>query len=126
MKTPSWRTKTLALLQLILVLPPLASGSICMSMAGAQRLEPGLCACTMVSTGTAEMSISAAPGADCGPCWDVAFNALKSAQAPAPLALGLAQPFALPNLAAFAPPVAGARTIWVGEPPGMRLPILRC
>ena len=125
MRTPSWRAKTLALLQLILVLPPLASGSICISMDGIQRLEQGFCACTMASAGTAETAINAAPGAECGPCRDVAFSTLMTAQPPAPCAPGLAQPF-LPNLAAFAPAVAHARKIWVGEPPGERLPILRC
>lgn len=126
MRTPDWRTKTLALLQLILVLPPLASGSVCISMDGTQRLESGPCACTMVSEGGAGVAISAAPEAECGPCRDVAFNTLRSAQPPAPCAPGLALPSALSILTAFALPIAAARTIWVGEPPGKRLRILRC
>ncbi len=126
MRTLIRRTKALGLLQLILVLPPLMSGSVCISMDGTERLEPGFCACIMAPAGTAETAIGAAEGAECGPCWDVAVHTLRTARVPFPYAPAMASSLALPGPAAIAPPSTRARVIWIGEPPGKRLSILRC
>ena len=126
MRAPKWPTRLLALLQLLLVLPPLASGSVCSSADGIYRLEPGFCACVALVTRGSEMALGAAGTAECGPCRDHGLTALRSTVPPLCSALMPALPLVAPYATAVVAPVVGARFLWAGEPPGRRLPILRC
>jgi hypothetical protein len=126
MSTPKWPTRMLALLQLLLVLPPLASGSVCISSDGMKKLELGFCACMALPACEAEAAMGATGTVDCGPCRDEVFTVLRSTVSPARNALTTALPHVAPCVAAVATPFVGARSFWAGEPPGKRLPILRC
>jgi hypothetical protein len=126
MRAPKWSTRGLAFLQLLLVLPPLASGSICISADGIGRLESGFCACMAQPTGGSEAALGVTGTAECGPCQDHLFMALRNTVPPAGSALMPAPPLVTPGAAAAAAPTAVARCFWAGEPPGRRLPILRC
>ncbi len=126
MSVPSWRVRVLVLLQLILVLPPMVSGSICISSDGSERPELGHCACAWVGVGTAAAAIGTPGTPDCGPCRDEAFSAVRSARTFAAHAPVSASQFTASCLVVLAPLVAETQVFWVGEPPGTRLPILRC
>jgi hypothetical protein len=126
MSALSWRVRILALLQLVLVLPPMLSGSICISADGGERSELGFCACAALFVGTAEATICTPGTAGCGPCRDETFNAMRGAHPSSPYAQVPTSAFTESYLAVVAPRIAAAKVIWVGEPPGMRLPILRC
>ena len=126
MTAQSWRVRILALLQVVLVLPPMVSGSICISADGGARSELGFCACAVPFVGNAEATIGTPGTADCGPCRDETFNAMRGAHHSAPYAPAPTSAFTESCLAAIAPRVADAPVFWVGEPPGRRLPILRC
>ena len=125
MKHPNWRLRAFALLQLFLVLPPIVSGSICFSTDGSARPEFGLCACDVPLVGTTEATIATAGTADCGPCRDEAFSAMRTAPQAAPQA-------PMPSIFTTASCVGVARQpmpspqLWLGQPPGERLSILRC
>jgi hypothetical protein len=126
MSSPSWRFRILAWLQLVLVLPPMVSGTLCISADGGARSEFGFCACTVPFVGTAEAAIGMPGTSDCGPCRDETFSALRGAHPSAPHASAPTSPCTVSCLAAVAPRIADAQVFWVGEPPGRRLPILRC
>jgi len=121
-----WPTRLLALLQLLIILPPLASGSVCISTDGIERLEPGGCACMALPTCESETVMGVAGTDECGPCRDEVFTALRSTVPPTCSALTTALPLVTPCVAAVAAPVVGPLLFWAGEPPGRRLPILRC
>ena len=124
MRAHCWPVRTLALIQMLLALPLLVSGSICMPVDGCDGSELGFCACTLPSAGDAEAVIGAPGTADCGPCRDQAFHATRCDRPPAPGPPALA-PVGPPVAVAGAHPV-GARGPWAGDPPGRLLPILRC
>ena len=126
MNAPSWRVRVLTLLQLILVSPPMVGGSICISADGGQSPELGFCACTVPFAGTADATIGTPGAADCGPCRDESFSALKGAHASVPQAPAPSTPCMESCLVASGPRIADGQAFWVGEPPGRRLPILRC
>jgi hypothetical protein len=126
MRAPKWPTRMLALLQLLIVMPPLASGSVCISADGVEKLEPGFCACMVLPTCDSEATIGATGTAECGPCRDEVFTALRSIAPAARGALTTALPLVTPYVAAVAAPLVGARRFWAGEPPGKHFPILRC
>ena len=126
MTAPSWRVRILALLQIVLVVPPMVSGSICISADGGARSELGFCACAVPFVGTAEATIGTPGTADCGPCRDETVNAMRGGHLPAPYAAVPTSAFTESCLVAIAPRVADAPVFRVGEPPGKRLPILRC
>ena len=126
MRFSNWRFRAVALLQLLLALPPLVSGSICFSADGSAKPEFGSCACDVPFVGAAEATIATAGAADCGPCRDEAFRATRHVPPAAPEAPS-------PSLFAAAPWVVVAarfkpshRLLWLGQPPGERLSILRC
>jgi hypothetical protein len=124
MNAPRWRIPVLALFQLILILPPMMTGSICMPIDGAEGLELGFCACTRVSLGPVEATIQPTDQAACGPCRDEAFSPLRG-RPHVPSAPAQAFPSVLPCAVAMAHSVGGTDP-WSGEPPGRLLPILRC
>lgn len=126
MSVPSRRIRMLALLQLVLLVPPTLGGSVCIPLDESGGAEVGLCACTVSFGGTAEAEIRMSGTADCGPCRDAAFIAMRSAPPPAPDAPVPTSPYALSYVAPVAPPIADAHVFWSGEPPGRHLPILRC
>lgn len=78
MRHSNWRFRAFALLQLFLALPPMVSGSVCFSTDGSARPEFGLCVCDVAFVGTTEATIAAAGTAECGPCRDEAFSAMRS------------------------------------------------
>lgn len=126
MRAPKWPTRFLALFQLLLVLPSLASSSVCISADGLERLEPGFCACMALPTCGSEAALGATGAAECGPCRDEVFTA-RITVSPAYSAPIAALPLLAPHVSsAAAAPVVGPRLFWAGEPPGRRLPILRC
>lgn len=120
-----WQIRVLALLQLLVVSPSMASGSVCIPKDATAKSEPGFCVCAIASVAMAEAAIRPAEEAACGPCRDEAFRSLKSSRFPAP---GAPVPiFLFTSLClANAPSNADAQAIWLGEPPGRRLRILRC
>ena len=126
MRHSDWRFPALALLQLLLALPPMVSGSTCFSTHGGARLEFGLCACDVPFIGTTDATIASAGVADCGPCRDEVFSAMRAAPQAAPEA-----PMLLPLSTALCVNVTerslpSLRLTWLGQPPGERLSILRC
>ncbi len=125
MSAPRWRIRVLALLELVLILPPMITGSVCVPMDGTEGLELGFCACTMVSLGAVEATIQPTDPPACGPCRDEAFSPLRSMGPHVPSAPAPASPSILPCVVAIARSIGGT-DIWAGEPPGRLLPILRC
>ena len=126
MRTPALSARILSLLQLILVLPPMVSGSVCIPASGSESLELGFCACATPFQGTGETAIGTPGTPDCGPCRDEAFSALRAAPpaaAPVPL---LASPIPASGPIVLASSVAEPPAFRLGAPPGRRLPILRC
>ena len=126
MSVPRWHVRIIALLQLVVVLPSMVSGSICIASDGSMRPEFGYCACAGVGLGTAEATIGAAGTPDCGPCRDQAFSAVRGGRPFATYMPVTASPFMASSPVALASPIAESQVFWVGEPPGTRLPILRC
>lgn len=126
MKHSNWRLRAFALLQLILALPLVLSGSLCFSTDGSVRPEFGVCDCAVPVAGTSEASIGAADTPDCGPCRDEAFSAMRSARPAAPDAPMPSSFHAALCQIVAAVPVLGPRANELSQPPGERLPILRC
>ncbi len=126
MSPPKWPTRLLALLQLLLVLPPLASGSVCISADGTERLEARFCACMLLPSSACEVVMNATGTAECGQCRDELFTALRGARPHAPAGLFVASPLATSCVVEAAGPVLGPHMFRVGEPPDRRLHILRC
>jgi hypothetical protein len=126
MRSVTWPTRIAALLQLLLLLPPLASGSVCISRDGAGRLEPGFCACMSLPRSASEAAIAPTGTEECGPCRDEMFSALRNPVPSAPRMMMTASALVTPRASAVADPVTGPRAVRAGEPPGTRLPILRC
>jgi hypothetical protein len=126
MRPLTWPIRALALVQLLLALPLMASGSICIPLDGAGLPEPGFCVCTVASAAGVEESIDAVGADECGPCRDVAFRSLKSAGRVTPGAPTMIAFSALPGLTATSPLVAIADPACSSKPPGGRLSILRC
>ena len=124
----TWRrsVRILSLLQLILVLPPMVSGSVCISANGSGGVELGFCACAALFPGMAETAIGTPGTPGCGPCRDEAFSALRVARPASAQAPLLASPLAPSCLIVLASPIAEQRVFYLGVPPGSRLPILRC
>lgn len=118
--------RLLALLQVLIVMPPLAGGSVCISTDGVARLEPGFCACMELPARESAAAIGVAGTAQCGPCRDEVFTASCSTTPPTCTALMTSRPHVPSCEPAVAAPVVGRRLFWAGEPPGRRLPILRC
>jgi len=125
MRAPKWPTRFLALLQLLIILPVLVSGSVCISSDGIEKLEPGLCACMVLPTCESETVLGVTETAECGPCRDEVVTASRSTAPPSCSALMTALPLVTPCVAAAAP-AAVPHSYWAGEPPGKRHPILRC
>jgi len=125
MNARGWSFRILTLLQLVLLSPPMVGGSICIAMDGSEASELGFCACTVALVGAAEEAIGTPGTADCGPCRDESFRAMR-ARPPASGVHGLAS--AAVRLAAITsgPPIAGAGSPRAGDPSGRRLSILRC
>jgi len=126
MNAPSRRARILSLIQLMLLLPPMVSGSICISADGSGGWDLGFCACTLPFVGITEAAIGMAGVADCGPCRDEAFSALRSSRPTSPCSLGAASPATTQCVTDVTPSIIGTEVFWAGEPPGARLPILRC
>ena len=126
MRSVTWPTRLVALLQLLLLLPPLAGGSVCISLDGTGRLEPGPCACMVVLRCTSEATIGATGTEACGPCRDEVFSAWRSTVPPPPSAMMTALAFVPARVCAVAAPVIESPAFWAGDPPGTHLPILRC
>ena len=126
MRAPKWPARSLAVLQLLVVLPMLASGSVCTTADGHRRLEPALCECMALPTGGSEAALGATGAVECGPCRDEACGAPRCAVPPAHGAPMAVLPRLARDVAAAAAPVLGARSFWDGEPPGRRFRILRC
>jgi hypothetical protein len=126
MRAPKWPARLLALLQLLIVLPPLASGSVCISADGIEKLEPGFCACMALPACEFETVMGVTGTAECGPCRDEAFTALRSTPPPTCSTMMTAVPLVTSCVAGVAASVVEPRLFWAGEPPGRRLPILRC
>src|SRR5437879_1974830 len=84
MRAPKWPTRLLALLQLLIVLPPLVGGSVCISADGIEKLEPGFCPCMALPTYESETVMGVPGTAECGPCRDEVFTALKGTVSPIP------------------------------------------
>jgi hypothetical protein len=126
MRPLAWPMRALALVQLLLALPLMASGSVCIPLDGVGLPEPGLCVCTVASAAGVEVSIGAVGADGCGPCRDVALRSLKSAGRVTPGAPTMIALPALPGLASTSPLVAIAHPACSGKPPGGRLSILRC
>jgi len=126
MSTPTPSVRILSLLLLILALPPMVSGSVCISASGSERSELGFCACATPFPGTGQTAIGTPGTPGCGPCRDEAFSALRRARPAAALAPLLASPTTTPRLIVPASSIAEPRTFRLGAPPGKRLPILRC
>ena len=126
MSAPRWHVRIIALLQLVVVLPSMVSGSICISSDGRMGPEFGYCACTGAGLGTAEATIGAAGTPDCGPCRDQAFSAVRGGRPSSTYIPVTASPLLASSPVVLASPIAESQVFWVGEPPGTRLPILRC
>jgi len=126
MRPVKWLTRLLALVQLFLVVPPVMSGSVCISADGVQRLESGCCTCIASFTCGTDVTLGATGTAECGPCRDVVFTAVKGVT-PRTVSVPMAAPLVLtPCVPAAVSRVAECRRCSAGEPPGRRLPILRC
>jgi hypothetical protein len=126
MRHSTWQFRAFALLQLLLALPPMVSGSVCFSTDGSARPEFGLCACDVPFVGTTEATIASAGAVDCGPCRDEVFSAIRTVlrdgpRAPMPSLLRTAL---CVTVAAPAAPSPGR--MGLGQPPGERPFILRC
>jgi hypothetical protein len=126
MNRPSLRVRTLALLQVILLLPPLVGGSICISADGCLRPELGVCGCTVPLADDAETAIGASDASDCGLCRDESFRALRNTLPTAPCSPAVACAPTFLCVARTAAPNMGSGPRWAAEPPGTRLPVLRC
>jgi len=126
MSVPSWHMRILAMLQLALVLPPMVSGSICIPLDRSERPELGYCVCAISVVWTAEAAIGTPGTPGCGPCRDQLFSAVRVARPATTHAQVAASPFTASCLAVLAPPLAESQVFWAGEPPGARLPVLRC
>ena len=110
----------------LLFLPIALSGSICLSEQGGMSLEFTPCACAAASGGTSTaVSLEASP--ECGPCHDYSISLLASGVPHSLPAPGPVAPFrsdyenAATGILALVGPIAQP-----AEPPGNRLPILRC
>ena len=126
MNASSVRARAMALVQMLLLLPALVGGSICVSLDGSQASELGPCACTLSSVSETHTLFGATGKADCGPCRDEWFSALRHAPPTSACSLvpaGMASMLGSPAEPASSAPI-GAR--WTGDPLGRRLPILRC
>jgi hypothetical protein len=86
----------------------------------------GLCACATPFLGTAETTIGTPGTPGCGPCRDEVFSALRVTRPAAAQAPLLDSPFALSCLIVLASPIAEPPVFCFDDPPGKRLPILRC
>jgi len=126
MRPVNWPTRLAALLQLFLVVPSLTSGSVCISADGVERLESGCCPCMALPASGAEMTLGATGTAECGPCRDDVFTAMRGATPPACNLPMAALPVLAPHVAAAVARIVECPLFWAGEPPGRRLPILRC
>ena len=126
MSVPNRRVRILTLLQMILVLPPMVSGSICISSDGTVRPELGYCACAVLPVCTDGVEIGTPSTPECGPCRDEAFSAVRSARASEVHAPVPATPLATSCRTVLSPRIADSQVFWIGQPSGGRLPILRC
>jgi hypothetical protein len=126
MRHVKWLTRLVTLVQLLLVVPPVMSGSVCISADGVQRLESGCCTCIALPASGTEVTLGATGTAECGPCRDEVFSAVKGVT-PQTGSVPMAAPLVLtPCLPAAVSRVAERPGCSAGEPPGKRLPILRC
>jgi hypothetical protein len=119
-------TRLLALVQLFLVVPPVMSGSVCISADGVQRLESGCCTCIASSTCGTDVTLGATGTAECGPCRDELFTALKGVTPQTGSVTMAAHLVLTPCLSPSVSRVPERPRCSAGEPPGKRLPILRC
>ena len=126
MRPLPWQTRFLALVQLLLVLPGMVSGSVCIPTGRTGEPEVGFCGCTATFGARLEASIALVTAGGCGPCRDEVFRSLRSTRPAFPLAPAPTSLSALTCMAALPPPIAGACLVRLGEPPGRRLPVLRC
>ena len=126
MSTSRWLARAVSLLQLVVVLPPMVSGSVCISANGSAEAELGFCACEAPFPGMTETAFAVPRTPECGPCRDEAFSALRVARAAAIQAPLLESPFAASDLIALASPVPEPPAWYLRDHPGNRLPILRC
>lgn len=126
MRHSNWQLRAFALLQLILALPPMVSGSICFSTDGSVGPEFGPCVCTVSFAGTTAATFGTTDAADCGACRDEELSAMWSARQAAPHAPMASIIRTALCLAVTARPVPGTRLVSLSHPPGERLSILRC
>lgn len=117
----------MALVQAIVLLPPMIAGSFCQRVDGVPGVELGVCVCAVVSAGAEEPILASPDTPECGPCHDQAIRALTRSRSS-----GNTQPLELVLI-----PIQAARTPALGsrgsapEPtrgdlPGTPLSILRC
>ena len=120
------RLRVLAALQLLLALPTMAGGTICVSTEGRISLELGFCSCDDSSVTTVPLSIGAGETTGCGPCSDQALTAMRSSRPMASVAAPATSGCAADRVFDVTPRVAGVQPRLMGQPPGVSRPILRC
>ena len=99
---------------------------MCISADGVKRLESGFCLCMALPAWDAEVTLGATGTAECGPCRDEEIVAMKGATPQARGVVMTALPVLAPHVAMAVAHVVECPSFWAGEPPGRRLPILRC
>jgi len=126
MRPVKWLGRLFALVQLLLIMPPLTSGSMCISADGVERLESECCPCMALPASGAEATLAGIGTTGCGPCRDEVFTALKGI-APSDRHVSMAPiPVLTPRVSAPVSHLLECPLFRAGEPPGSRLPILRC
>ena len=121
------RLRWAVFLQTLLLFPTVAAGSICVPDGGAAAIELGVCACMVCHHDVGSPSLGVAGHAECGPCEDQnltppSHSRSLNSSAPPVLIFRTACRAAVPVRSVL----TTASRLLVGEPPGERLPVLRC
>lgn len=126
MNAPKLRIRVAASLQLGLLVPALIGGSVCIPADGSERPEFGICVCTVPFLSVDDTAVGVAGIADCGPCRDEEFSALRSQRPAPPSAPPPASTLTFLGVLDVPTRIVGTAGGRTGEPPDRRLVVLRC